>query len=44
MEGEIYIEAKELWILIKKPVLATESPFNSVNNLVQSEDKNKIFI
>jgi len=45
MEGGVYIEAKGLGVLIKKPLLATESPFMSADKLVYKEDKyrNKIF-
>tara|TARA_Y100000766_G_scaffold228562_1_gene201969 strand:+ start:249 stop:410 length:162 start_codon:yes stop_codon:yes gene_type:complete len=39
MEGGIYIEAKGLGALIRKPLLATESPFTAADNLVYSEDK-----
>jgi hypothetical protein len=41
MEGGIYIEAKGLGALIRKPLLATESPFNAADNLVYNEDKNR---
>ena len=41
MEGGIYIEAKGLGILIRKPLLATESRFTAADNLVYSEDKNR---
>ena len=41
MEGGIYIEAKGLGVLIRKPFLATESPFTAAGNLVYSEDKNR---
>ena len=41
MEGGIYIEAKGLVMLIRKPFLATESPFNAADNLVYIEDKNR---
>ena len=44
MEGGIYIEAKGLGVLIRKPLLATESPFNAADNLVHSEDKNRKFL
>ena len=43
MEGGIYIEAKGLGVLIRKPLLATESPFTEADNLVHSEDKNRKF-
>jgi len=41
MEGGIYIEAKGLGALIRKPLLATESPFTAADNLVYYEDKNR---
>ncbi len=41
MEGGIHIEAKGLGILIRKPLLATESPLTAADNLVYSEDKNR---
>ena len=41
MEGGIYIEAKGLGALIRKPLLATESPFTAADNLVHGEDKNR---
>ena len=41
MEGGIYIEAKGLGALIRKPLLATESPFTAAYNLVYIEDKNR---
>ena len=41
MEGGIYIEAKGLGALIRRPLLATESPFTAADNLVYSEDKNR---
>ena len=41
MEGGIHIEAKGLGILIRKPLLATESPFTAADKLVYSEDKNR---
>ena len=44
MEGGIYIEAKGLGVLIRKPLLATESPFAAADNLVHSEDKNRKFL
>ncbi len=39
MEGGIYLEAKGMGVLIRKPFLATESPFTAADNLVYSEDK-----
>ena len=44
MEGGIYIEAKGLGVLIRKPLLATESPFTAADNLVHNEDKNRKFL
>ena len=41
MEGGIYIEAKGLGVLIKKPLLATESPLTAADDLVYREDKNR---
>ena len=41
MEGGIFIEAKGLGALIRKPLLATESPFTAADKLVYSEDKNR---
>ena len=44
MEGGIYIEAKGLGVLIRKSLLATESPFTAADNLVHSEDKYRKFL
>ncbi|AIQ97829.1 putative copper binding protein [Prochlorococcus sp. MIT 0801] len=44
MEGGIYIEAKGLGVLIRKPLLATESPLTAADDLVHSEDKNRNFL
>tara|TARA_B100000700_G_C14266085_1_gene499324 strand:+ start:170 stop:343 length:174 start_codon:yes stop_codon:yes gene_type:complete len=41
MEGGIYLEAKGLGILIRKPFLPTESPLTAADNLIYSEDKNR---
>ena len=41
MEGGIYLEAKGLGVLIRKPLLATENPFTAADKLVYSEDKNR---
>ncbi len=41
MAGGIYIEAKGLGIIIRKPFLATESPFTAADNLVYGEDQNR---
>ena len=43
-EGGIFIEAKGLGVLIRKPFLATENPLTAADNLVYSEDiKRKSF-
>ena len=39
MEGGIYIEAKGLGVLIRKPLLANESPFIAADNLSISKIK-----
>ena len=44
MEGGIYIEAQGLGALIRKPLLATESPFTAADSLVHNEDKNRKFL
>ena len=41
MEGGIYIEAKGLGILIRKPYFPTENLLNAADNLVYVEDKNR---
>ena len=41
MEGGIYIEAKGLGILIRKPYFPTENLLNAPDNLVYVEDKYK---
>ena len=41
MEGGIYLEAKGLGVLIRKPFLATENPLTAADNLVYIEDKNR---
>ena len=41
MEGGIYIEAKGLGVLLRKPLLANERPFIAANNLAYNEDKNR---
>ena len=41
MEGGIFIEAKGMGALIRKPLLANESPFSAADNLVFIEDKNR---
>ena len=44
MEGGIYLEAKGLGILIRKPLLPTENLFTAADNLVYSENKNRKFL
>ncbi len=44
MEGGIYLEAKGLGAIIRKPFLATENPISAADNLVSSEDKNRKFL
>ena len=44
MEGGIYIEAKGLGVLIRKPFSATENPLIAADNLVYHEDKNRNFL
>ena len=41
MEGGIYLEAKGLGILLRRPFLANENPLTAADNLVYSEDKNR---
>ena len=41
MEGGIFIEAKGMGALIRKPLLATESAFSAADNLVHKEDRNR---
>ncbi len=41
MQGGIHIEAEGLGILIRRPLLATESPFTAADNLIYIEDKNR---
>ena len=41
MEGGIYIEAKGLGILIRKPYFPTENLLNAADHLVYVEDKNR---
>ena len=41
MEGGIHIEAKGLGVLIRKPLLANESPSTAADDLVYREDKNR---
>lgn len=41
MEGGIYIEAKGLGILIRKPFSPDENPLMAADNLIYSEDKNR---
>ena len=44
MEGGIYLEAKGLGVLIRKPFLVTESPLTAADNLVLNEDKNRKYL
>ena len=41
MEGGIFLEAKGLGIIIRKPYLANESLLIAADNLVFNEDKNR---
>ena len=41
MEGGIYLEAKGLGILLRKPYLATDNPLAAADDLVYGEDKNR---
>ena len=41
MEGGIYIEAKGMGVIIRKPFLPTENLFTAADKLVYSEDKNR---
>ena len=41
MEGGIYIEAKGLGFLIRKPFSPNENPLTAADDLVHSEDKNR---
>ena len=41
MEGGIYLEAKGLGVLLRKPFLATENQFSAADDLVHNEDKNR---
>ena len=41
MEGGIYLEAKGLGVLLRKPFLANETPSSAADNLVYCEDKNR---
>ena len=41
MEGGIYLEAKGLGVLIRKPFSANENRFTAADNLVCDEDKNR---
>tara|TARA_Y100001968_G_scaffold124927_1_gene113902 strand:+ start:284 stop:490 length:207 start_codon:yes stop_codon:yes gene_type:complete len=42
MEGGIFLEAKGLGVRIRKPFLPTENPLTAADNLVYTEDKNRI--
>ena len=44
MEGGIYLEAKGLGVIIRKPFLVTENPLIAADNLVYKEDKNRKFL
>ena len=44
MEGGIYLEAKGLGILRRKPYLPTENLLNAADNLVYNEDKNRKYL
>ena len=44
MEGGIYLEARGLGILIRKPYLPTENLLNAADNLVYNEDKNRKYL
>tara|TARA_B100000700_G_C14685063_1_gene687158 strand:+ start:365 stop:538 length:174 start_codon:yes stop_codon:yes gene_type:complete len=39
MEGGIYLEAKGLGVVMRKPFLPTENPSLAADNLVYGEDK-----
>ena len=39
MEGGIYLEAKGLGILLRKPFSANENPLSAADDLVYGEDK-----
>ena len=41
MEGGIYLEAKGLGIIIRKPFFPTESPIIAADKLVCNEDKQR---
>ncbi len=41
MEGGIYLEAKGLGVLLRKPFQPYENPLTAADNLVYSEDKNR---
>ena len=41
MEGGVYLEAKGLRILIRRPFLPTENLLTAADNLVYTEDKNR---
>ena len=44
MQGGIFLEAKGLGVLIRKPFLATENPLTAADNLVHSEDRNRNYL
>ena len=41
MEGGVYLEAKGMGALIRKPFLPNETPSTAADNLVCAEDKNR---
>ncbi len=41
MEGGIYIEAKGLGVLLRRPFLVNENPLTAADNLVYEEDRNR---
>tara|TARA_Y100001968_G_C19299350_1_gene688261 strand:+ start:772 stop:936 length:165 start_codon:yes stop_codon:yes gene_type:complete len=44
MEGGIYIEAKGMGVMLRKPFLATEKLLIAADKLVYSEDKNRKYL
>ena len=41
MEGGIYLEAKGLGILVRKPFFPNENPLIAADNLISHEDRNR---
>ncbi len=41
MEGGIYLEAKGLGILMRKPLFPNENPSSAADDLIYNEDKNR---